>query len=264
MAFFPLVSILDTKGYCTVYNFPPNNWEKTDSGDKTVWAIYSDGHKWNTKSLGVLKSGESKTFYYDDLKISRPVGTSKLVVLQLRKTPLLSHLNQLPDHEIVFNKVPEWRASVGFSLNNAQTSYQGEINPFPPAASLLTFHPFIQFKKTLNYFVFINLEKSPLIRIARIEIYKSSTKEFVDQVEVKSCHANIIPLDQYGFSEDELPVFICRNMAGIPFGFGVAEDKTMLSLEHTHPPASFAVHGERFKVQNNIKKQWFNELIVKE
>ena len=38
----------------------------------------------------------------------------------------------------------------------------------------------------------------------------------------------------------------------------------MLSLEHTHPPASFAVHGERFKVQAEIKKQWFNALMRKE
>ena len=28
-----------------------------------------------------------------------------------------------------------------------QTSYQGEINPFPQKASLLTFHPFIQYEK---------------------------------------------------------------------------------------------------------------------
>ena len=47
------------------------------------------------------------------------------------------------------------------------------------------------------------------------------------------------------------------------FGLGVSEDKKMLSLEHTHPPASFAVHGERFKVQAEIKRQWFNALMRK-
>ena len=49
-------------------------------------------------------------------------------------------------------------------------------------------------------------------------------------------------------------------MAGIPFGFGISKDEKMLSLEHTHPPASFAVHGNRFAVQGQIKKQWFNIL----
>ncbi len=49
-------------------------------------------------------------------------------------------------------------------------------------------------------------------------------------------------------------------MAGIPFGLAVSHNKQMLSLEHTHPPASFAVHGSRFKVQGEIKKQWFTIL----
>ena len=49
-------------------------------------------------------------------------------------------------------------------------------------------------------------------------------------------------------------------MAGIPFGLGICKQNSMLSLEHTHPPASFVVHGQRFKVQGNIKSKWFNIL----
>ena len=49
-------------------------------------------------------------------------------------------------------------------------------------------------------------------------------------------------------------------MAGIPFGFGISKNEMMLSLEHTHPPASFVVHGDRFKVQGEIKKKWFSIL----
>ena len=263
MAFFPLVSLLDTEGYCTIHNFPSNNWEKSDKDNKTVWALYSNGNQWVSKSLGLIKSGESKTFYYKDLGLSYSVLCSPIVFLQLRKTPLPPYLDQLPDQEITLTKVPQWRASVGFSLNQAQTSYQGEINPFPKKASLLTFHPFIQYNTIKNYFVFFNLEKSPVFRKGTIEIYNSYSKKFIDKIEVKSCHASVIEIDQYNFDKDDLPVFISRDMAGIPFGFGIAEDKTMLSLEHTHPPASFVVHGERFRVQNEIKKQWFSELTIK-
>jgi hypothetical protein len=49
-------------------------------------------------------------------------------------------------------------------------------------------------------------------------------------------------------------------MAGIPFGFGISKEKKMLSLEHTHPPASFVVHGKRFLVQKEIKQKWFDLL----
>ena len=49
-------------------------------------------------------------------------------------------------------------------------------------------------------------------------------------------------------------------MAGIPFGFGLNRTAPMLSLEHTHPPASFVVHGNRFETQKIIKTNWFNIL----
>lgn len=49
-------------------------------------------------------------------------------------------------------------------------------------------------------------------------------------------------------------------MAGIPFGFGLNTNAPMLSLEHTHPPSSLTVHGNRFKSQKNIKTKWFNIL----
>ena len=43
-------------------------------------------------------------------------------------------------------------------------------------------------------------------------------------------------------------------MAGIPFGFGISKKNNMLSMEHTHPPASFVIHGERFSIQKKIKE----------
>ena len=77
---------------------------------------------------------------------------------------------------------------------------------------------------------------------------------------VKNNSANLIELDKYNFSSNHLPVFICRSMAGIPFGLGIQKNKKMLSMEHTHPPASFVIHGDRFKVQGEIKRRWFNIL----
>ena len=111
-----------------------------------------------------------------------------------------------------------------------------------------------------NYFLFINLEKNPNFRRSEIEIYEAKTKKFIDSFKVISNNCNIISLDQYEFSKDELPVFVCRDMAGIPFGLGISEKSDMISLEHTHPPASFAVHGERFKLQSEIKNSWFKIL----
>jgi len=260
MAFFPLPNTRVANGFCSVHNYPPNNWELNSKCKKTIWAIYSNGNKWKTVELDELKINESKTFFYDEIVSEKYEDNFPLVLLQLRDTPLDNYINLLPPHEFKYNKLPDWRSSVGFQIDNSQTSYQGEINPFPSKASLLTFHPFIQFHKIKNYFLFINTEKSPVYREGKIEIYESKTKKFIDEVKVISNNSNLIELDHYSFSPSDLPVFISRSMAGIPFGLGISEDNKMLSLEHTHPPASFAVHGERFKVQAKIKEQWFNAL----
>lgn len=243
-----------------MHNFSPNNWEKIKPSNKTIWALHSDGEKWITKKLDTLQMGQSKTYYYDEFELKRESKFSPIILLQYRKTSLNSNLESLPSHEFKFSKTPEWRATVGFQLNNSQTSYQGEINPFPPKASLLTFHPFIQYNNIDNHFIFLNAEDSPIYRKAEIEIYNSETKILIDRVEILSNHINVIPLDKYGFKQNELPLFICRSMAGIPFGFGISKTKGMLSMEHTHPPGSFVVHGERFLVQKQIKQNWFNLL----
>ena len=260
MSFFPLLTIDKTIGFCTVHNFSPNNWEKIKPSAKSLWAIYSNGEKWITKELDFLQIGESKTYYYDDFKFKKKNNSNPIILLQFRKTPLLSALDFLPSHEFNFSNTPEWRSTNGFQLNNTETSYQGEINPFPPKASLLTFHPFIQYGDLDNYFIFLNIEQSPSYRKAKIEIYNAETKILLDKVYVKSNHINVIPLDEYGFKPNELPLFICRTMAGIPFGFGISDKNKMLSLEHTHPPASFVVQGERYLVQKKIKKKWFDLL----
>ena len=260
MAFFPLANTSKAAGYCTLHNYPPNNWESIEECPKLVWAIYSDGKNWVTKNLGQLGIGESKTYFYDQIIQADDINPQALILLQFRKTPLAKRLSVIPDHEFSYNKIPEWRATVGFSINQAQTSYQGEINPFPRKASLLTFHPFIQYHEVNNYLLFLNAEKSPIFREEEIEIFEGNTKNFVGKIKIRNNSANLIPLDIYNFSADQLPVFVCRSMAGIPFGLAVSHSKQMLSLEHTHPPASFAVHGSRFKVQDEIKKQWFTIL----
>ena len=62
MVFFPLINSNLFKGYTTIHNFPPNNWEKTSyPTNKSVWAIFSDGIKWETKYLGKIKKGDAAT-----------------------------------------------------------------------------------------------------------------------------------------------------------------------------------------------------------
>lgn len=260
MSFFPLLNINESAGFCTVHNFPPNNWENISKEPKSLWSIYSDGKKWITNLICKLNYGESKTIYYKDFNLNTKSGVLPVIALQFRDKPLEKKLSVLPDNEFKFTKTPEWRATVGFNYKGTSTSYQGEINPFPTKASLLTFHPFIQYNEIENFFVFVNLEAKPELRESKIEIYNSNNRKLIDIVKIKSNSINIIPLNRYKIKQQELPIFLSRNMAGIPFGFGINKTAPMLSLEHTHPPASFVVHGNRFNYQKKIKEDWFKIL----
>ena len=70
---------------------------------------------------------------------------------------------------------------------------------------------------------------------------------------------NCIPLDDYKFSQSDLPIFYIDSMAAIPFGLGVSKGGKMLSLEHTHPPASLVLFGQRNSVQGRIKQKWVSK-----
>jgi hypothetical protein len=70
----------------------------------------------------------------------------------------------------------------------------------------------------------------------------------------------MIALDDLGLNAEDLPLIICRDMAGIPLYFSRKSDGAFMSLEHTHPPASFVVHGSRWEAQKLLKKHWFTKV----
>ncbi len=268
MPFFPIFNIHDNFGFIQLSNFSPNNWEKVPCSDTNVFSYFTNGENWKVDCIGNLSQNQFKCLQSADfLSISSKniddVTVEELVLTDLRKDKLSDTLMELPkkfSHSTIW---PEWRATIGFKNSSSRVSYQGEILPFPSKASMLTFHPFIQFEDTSNFFVFLNIENSPIHRWAEVEIYLSSTGKKIDCKKIRNNAANILSLDQYGFTPDDLPVFYCKSMAGIPFGFGKSKSTGMLSLEHTHPPSSLTLHGNRLLAQRDIKVGWVNHLKIK-
>ena len=256
MAYFPLFNITNVSGFTTLANFSPNNWERTVKGDLFVTSFRTDGHAWRSQEEGILKEGEFKTFQIEQFDLAMDQVESEIVLFQLNPEKQSTALSTLPVDHFVSTNFPEWRATVGFKKNGAQASYQGEVNPFPAKASLLTFHPFIQIHETENFLVLLNVESSPTFRWSDLEIYNSATREKIDIIKVRNNCANVIPLDKYNLCETDLPIFQCKTMAGIPFGFGKSKTSKILSLEHTHPPGSLTLFGNRFQSQKHTKTQW--------
>lgn len=258
MAYYPLLQIPQYGSETTVYNFPPNNWEKSGRDSVFVNITYASEGKWHSHVIDEIAYGCCKTISSN--QTSNLSKDSRVSLLSLTKERLPQVTELLPDLPAYETKLPQTRATLGIVSQYTKTTYQGEINPFPAHGSLLSFAPFIQYKKGIrNYFLCINIEKSAQPRIGSLEIYNCEDRSLKGVYEIRNNSINTVTLDDIGLSPGALPVMISRNMSGIPLYFSSFNAGVHLSLEHTHPPASIVTLGERFKVQEFLKNYWFNQ-----
>jgi len=257
--FFPIMSALDLEGFASIVYEPPNNWENHFNKQVYVYLLWPNGITWETCLLGKLQKSESMLISTTNL----PPGAldTSIALIYPSEFKLPNKMAELPNRKSWISTTPPWRNTSGFRTTLCQTSYQAEISPFPQNATLMTFHPFIQFGDIQNYLLTLNVTKSPQITSKTLMIIDSRTKTKIDEVKVSTNSLSILPLNQYDFEPDELPIFYSPNMAAIPFGLGVSLDGTMLSLEHTHPPQSLVLFGERFEIQGKIKQNWAEDFI---
>jgi hypothetical protein len=259
MSFYPLLAAPGCIGQTTLYNFPPNNWEDVRKDRRFVNLTWANDGAWRSVTLGELAFGAMQT--YNRADVSTHVPDDTLPLLSLSDAPFPVHSESLPKG-MQGTVMPYWRATLGLVSPLASTCYQGELDPFPVPGSLLTFVPFIQYGEGIeNYFLFLNLEKDAKTRLSTVEIFDSAAPErLLGSFEVRNNVVNVIDLNGMGFSTEDLPVIICKGMSGIPLYFSKTTDGACLSLEHSHPPASYVIHGKRWEAQKLLKNHWFAKL----
>lgn len=258
--FYPLVSVLGLEGWVDLFNFGPNDWQGAREKPAVISLIYPDAaaRLWRSTALGRLAPGENLRVTTDEVPPEAlATGVSFLFPSW---EPLPSTMPSLPTERIWTTSTPAWRSTVGLRTDRCRVSYQGELEPFPDKGSLLSFHPFIQFGGVRNYLLALNIQGRPETAPARLEVHDSRTRRLVDVRPLARNGATVIPLDDYGFGPTDLPAFVSREISAVPFGLGIAHDGSMMSLEHTHPPASFFLHGERWRQQALTKQAWFARL----
>jgi hypothetical protein len=256
--FFPLFKALNLQGFIDLVYSPANNWENRESRTMNVYALWSDGECWRSELNTTVKYGESVHITSSSLKPE--MLENGICLFYPTVSELAPQIEVLPKTPYWYSHVPEWRSTSGLFNESAQTSYQAEIYPLPSKASMLTFHPFIQFNDIDNYLLVLNVTNEPTITSHEIELFNSTDLKRRGIAIAKTNSASVIPLDEYGFTSSDLPLFLSRKMSGIPFGLGIAKDRSMLSLEHTHPPASLVLFGNRNEVQGRIKKNWLERI----
>ena len=245
-------------GFLDLVYLPPNNWENREKSELILNVVWPDSDRWQIQKLTRINYGQRIRFETEALKDSLK---SDVCFIYPIKMELPNHLQQLPTEKSLVSRVPEWRVTTGFRNKKAQTSYQAEIFPFPKQASLLTFHPFIQYGNVENRLLVLNLSDNPQVIESVIDLFDSFSGEKLGSETVRTNSLTTIYLDKYDFKPCQLPIFYAPNMAGVPFGLGISNDGSMLSLEHTHPPASLVLFGNRNAIQGQVKKKWANFLL---
>jgi hypothetical protein len=261
MSFFPLLSAPNCNGWVGLSNFSPNNWEINHSNSQCINVTWASNGIWTTKNLDVLTQGHFRNITASDLVGIVPKDS--LPLLSLTSSPMAEKSDLIPQIDSQQNILPVWRATLGLSSSLAKTSYQGELEAFPPQGSLLTFGPLLQFGDGItNHLILLNIESSPVSRRAELEIYVTAGCHLIGKFPLKNNSCNIVPLHDLGFEPEDLPLFICRNMGFIPLYFSSAMNGAYLSLEHTHPPGSLVVHGRRWEAQKLLKNRWFARTLL--
>ena len=106
----------------------------------------------------------------------------------------------------------------------------------------------------------MNIETSPAQRPATLEFYDAKSLTRKHGATVRSNQISAIDLDEVGYGQEELPLVVSRNIAAIPLYFSRSLDGRFLSLEHTHPPSSLVVKGQRWVAQKFLKARWFDQV----
>ena len=257
MIFFPIIELDNLIGWTSLNSFPPNNWEIARSNKFYVYLLFIENDQWKSKLIKTLGSYEN--FYLDQNDINKITYSESIKILCLSKSKIKDICDFLPSIDFQTTSLPTWRASIGLKNDTHSSSYQGEIIPFGNKSSFLTFAPFIQNHNSNleNYLIFSNLEKTTDRRYGQMNFSQLSNPEKILKTEnVQNNKVNIINLNDINYLKDDVPLISCNNMAGLPIFATINKITNAISIEHTHPGASFVVHGNRWVAQKILKEIW--------
>ena len=223
--------------FVTIHNFHPFPLSFGLNKERYLYLVYSYNNSWISIFLETIKAGQSYCIYYSNvLKYLPSVGVTAFVALSSHHlVDEFHHLNHISTPK----SLPAWRATISITKGQAGTSFQGECPIFPPNRSLISFSPFIQGSDTDNYFYLVNLTDSPKHYSSELKVYdpcQTSTPLATYIATTNSCNLFMLGKDLSNYTS---LVFYCPDITGVPIFMSSSDSK--LSMEHTHPAASFTL-----------------------
>ena len=262
MSFYPILKVPGFEGGVTVHNYSPNNFQSYKQIKRHAYVCWADGKCWKSHKVATLRPGESLTVQQSELIGLVPEDSLPYVFLS--KDFLKNKYSSIKEIKTPSASLPAWRSTISLEFGNiSRTSYQGEIDPLPTEGTCLTFNYLVQPQDGVEtWLIALSLINQPLLNPAIVYFFDpEQPSEPLHQEILKTNGINsfLIPHD---IAVNENLVIVCQRASFIPIFFSCNDSRTQLSLEHTHPPGSCAIFGDRLKAQRMIKRNWLSKLYV--
>lgn len=239
--------------FASIHNFHPFPLSFGLAPKRYLYLVYAHNNSWTLVFLDTIGRGQSYSVNYSVLLQCLPFDdiTPYLALSAVSLPDKLNRLNLLSTPK----SLPAWRATLSITKGQASTSFQGECPIFPPNRSLMSFSPFIQGSGSDNFFYLVNLTDSPKFYSSELKVYDPCQPTIpLASYSVSTNSSNLIKLKKDLSSYTSL-VFHCPDITGVPIFMSSSDSK--LSMEHTHPAASFTLGTtNRKKISKLVGMNW--------
>ena len=236
-----------------VNSSPSSVYSISKPKDLILHYFYSNGKEWIFKDICKIKANDAIKINQKDINVDLSINS---VFFSLNKSKL-NNQKEIKNEDYHNSKVA-WRANIKLKNKFCSSSYQGE---YPGSMvfkniSLVSCSPMIQKNENIkNYFYLVNLSNNPQKRKFEIDIL-SSKKEKIMNFDCYTNTSNCIDLKKLSKNyNSDMYIFVSKTGGGIPIYFSTNNAHKM-SLEHTHPPTEYVLHGNRFTFQKIKKNFW--------
>ena len=229
--------------------------------DIQLFKCYPDNNEWKVEEIYKNKDSNFKNnfFILNDLEIRN----NEIYFLATKNDLLKFDKYKLDDYNDFTNTIPDFRANfeIFFSDKNKLgfSSYQSEY-PFRMIkikGSILSSVSSIANKEAdKNYILLKNIFEKPVQQIFNGYLVDIKQKIILENYKLKTNYSNLL-LIKNNYIKPEV-YFITDQFLGIPVY--ISEKNGHLSMEHTHPPHTHILSGNKYNVVKNLKER-INEII---
>ena len=229
--------------------------------DIQLFKCYPDNNEWKVEEIYKNKDSNFKNnfFILNDLEIRN----NEIYFLATKNDLLKFDKYKLEDYDDFTNTTPNFRANfeIFFSDKNKLgfSSYQSEY-PFKMVkkkGSILSSVSSIANKEAdKNYILLKNIFEKPVQQIFNGYLVDINQKIILENYKLKTNYSNLLSIKNNHIKPDVY--FITEEFLGIPVY--ISEKNGHLSMEHTHPPHTHILSGNKYNVVKNLKER-INEII---